>query len=412
MSGHGDLSLKQAQRIAVAAQGLTGQRNDAASSRQRIAQVFRGIGQTQVDSVNVVCRAHYQPLFARLGPYRTEDLDELVSTSRSGVTEYWGHEASFVRSELIGDLRRWRRGHWADQSAMFTDAQRSLLEDVRGYLREHPGSSARDISNALKVPGNTEGTHWGWNWNDTKLVTESLFWNAEILSLGRNRQFERRFALAGQVVDLEELHPAHDRHESLRRLVRAAAGSLGIASDKCIAEYYRLPLRPVRQTARELVEAGELEPVRVQGQPGHLFMPRGTPVPSRITRTVRILSPFDSMVFNRARLQSLFGFHYRIEIYVPSSKRLYGYYVFPILYGHEFVGRVDLKADRRAGVLRVQALYFEGDPSDDLLSSTHDELWRMAGWLQLERVHVGPEQVLCSPWTLAANAKPRREMSL
>lgn len=118
------------------------------------------------------------------------------------------------------------------------------------------------------------------------------------------------------------------------------------------------------------------------------------------------------MVFNRARLQSLFGFHYRIEIYVPGPKRQYGYYVFPILYGHEFVGRVDLKADRQAGALRVNALYFEKEPTGTLLSTMHDELWRMAGWLQLQRVSVGAGQVLCSPWALAANAKPRPEMSL
>lgn len=402
MGGYGDLSLKQAQRIAVAAQRLTGPRSDGASPRHSLQGVYQVIGQTQIDSVNVVCRAHYQPLFARLGNYRTQALDALVATPHGGVSEYWGHEASYVRSELIGDLLRFRSGHWADRSAHFTASQRRLQEDVLQYLQQHPGSSAREISAALQVPANRDGTHWGWNWNDTKLVTEALFRQARILSLGRNRQFERRFALAHHVLSPGHLHPAHDAHESLARLVLAAIASLGIASESSLAEYYRLPRRQVSQSTRRLIEEGRLQQVRVQGQRDPMLMPAKTTIPVRVGRSVRILSPFDSMVFDRARLHELFGFHYRIEIYVPAAKRQYGYYVFPILWGHRFVGRTDLKADRAASALRVNLIHFEADPEPELLERVNDELWRMARWLGLERVTIAAEHSLCTPWALAA----------
>ena len=405
MGGHGDLSLHQAQRIAVAAQGLTSPRSAAASSRVSLERVYATISQTQVDSVNVVCRAHYQPLFARLGHYRTETLDKLVATARSGITEYWGHEASYVRSELIGDLRRWRSSHWADQSAHFSDRQQQLVGQVMAYLQEHPGSSARQISGALDLPAADNGTHWGWNWNDAKLVTESLFWNTQILSLGRNSQFERRFALAEDVVDPAHVHPPHDKQDSLRRLVLAAIDALGITTTRSIAEYFRLPLGPVRLMASQLQAEGTIDSHAVPGITEPMQMRSGTAVPSRVSRTVRILSPFDSMVFDRNRLLELFGFHYRIEIYVPQPKRKYGYYVFPILYGHRFVGRVDLKADRGASALRVNALYFEAPPDGQLLTRVDEELWRMAGWLGLDSVSVSAEQTLCTPWSLASKCQ-------
>lgn len=411
MGGHADLSLQQAQRICVAAQGLTTKRRDTKSSVAELTEVYGRIGQTQVDSVNVVCRAHYQPLFARIGNYDRQDLDALVAQPASGVTEYWGHEASFVQSDYVMDLARWRDGHWADRSQRFNATQRSLTQDVLQYLREHPGSSARQLSQALGVPGKQEATGWGWNWNDTKLVTEALFGQAEILSLGRNQHFERRFALADQVLSAQHRTVQGDRVDSLGRLVLAAARSLGLATDRSLAEYYRLPLREVRTVLRELVDAGQLEKVQVSGQPVEYYLWPDTPIPSRISQTVRILSPFDSMVFDRRRLAELFDFHYRLEIYVPQAKRRYGYYVFPILLGHRFIGRVDLKAERKTGELRVQALYFESAPSQDWLERSNNELWRMANWLGLDTVNVGTERVLCNPWALAANAKPSSEMS-
>lgn len=411
MSGHAELSLKQAQRICVAAQGLTAARSDAKSPVKKLAEVYARIGQTQVDSVNVVCRAHYQPLFARIGNYATADLDKLVGGALSTVTEYWGHEASFVQSHHVMDLRRWRGAHWADQSEHFNDSQRSLVHDIRQYLGEHPGSSARTISQALGVPANSEGTHWGWNWNDTKLVTEAMFGQAEILSLGRNRQFERQFALAEQVLSAQDQAPDHDRTESLRRLVLAAANALGLANERSLAEYYRLPLRAVRLAVQELLSAGQLQLLRVQGQDTPYYLAPNTPIPSRVAQTVRILSPFDSMVFDRRRLEELFGFYYRIEIYVPRAKRRYGYYVFPILCGHQFIGRVDLKADRKTRALCVQSLHLEVTASPLWLTRINEELWRMASWLGLDDVLIGAERLLCTPWALAANAKLSREMS-
>lgn len=402
MGGHSDLSLQQARRIAVAAQGLSGTRSPARSGRAKILQVYQQIAQTQIDSVNVVARAHYQPVFARLGDYSRTQLDRLVAGAASPVTEYWSHEASYVRSDLVGDLRRWRPRHWADASHRFTPEQHQLVAPVLEFLDSNPGSSARQISQALDIPATTDKDHWGWNWNDTKLVTESLFWQTRILSLGRNQHFERRFAPASTVIQAQSLEPAHSAQESLRRLVLAAVDALGVASLHCVSEYFRLPAAPVKTMVHELLHAGELQRCRVESLTEDFYLRPGLVIASRRSRTTRILSPFDSMIFNRRRLQKLFGFHYRIEIYVPEPKRRYGYYVFPILHGDDLVGRVDLKADRKLGELQVKSVHFEAAPTESVLQGTDAELWLMARWLGLSSVTVGTERVLCSPWRLSA----------
>lgn len=407
MGGHSELSLKQAQRLAVAAQGLSGPRSESLSGSRRIQQVFQEIGQAQVDSVNVVCRAHYQPLFARLGNYRRDQLDELVAAPGSGITEYWAHEASFVRTDLVGDLRRWRAQRWVDSSDRFTPRQRKLVTEVLDFLEHRPGSTAREISAALQVPALEHRAHWGWNWNDTKLVTEALFWQARILSLGRNRQFERCYAPAGHIMDPELLHPQHTAHESLRRLVLAACRSLGVATVSCLAEYYRLPVAPVRQAVAEMAHDGSLQRCTIESVRQAAYMLPGTRIPARTARFTRILSPFDSMVFNRRRLRELFNFDYRIEIYVPAAQRRYGYYVFPVLDGHEMVGRVDLKADRAASQLCVNAVYLEGEATPSVAEGLDAELWRMARWLGLETVTVGTGRALCTAWRLVANLQAR-----
>nr|WP_280521044.1 crosslink repair DNA glycosylase YcaQ family protein [Glutamicibacter sp. FBE19] len=354
-----------------------------------MVSTVQAISQLQIDSVNVVRRAHYMPVFARLGAYDIGSLDKVLSTPGGPLTEYWAHEASVVSSELVPDLRLWQRRTWIDKSDGFTDEQQDLSHRVMDYLAANPGSSAREISSALDVAPASSKEHWGWNWNDTKYVTESLFARAKILTLGRNSQFERRYALAhdvlGKPLEIDGLH----RQAALERLIDRSLAAQGIATAHCVAEYFRLPIRDVKSALAHQAAAGRIEQVQVSGLAEPCYMVLGTKIPRKIEPDLRLLSPFDSMVFNRRRLECFFNFEYRIEIYVPEHKRRYGYYVFPVLYGDEFVGRVDLKADRARGVLHAKSVHFERGWETEAHPPLLAELERMAGWLGLDAVQVG-----------------------
>ncbi|WP_413454620.1 winged helix-turn-helix domain-containing protein [Glutamicibacter sp. FR1] len=389
MGGQRNLSLAQARRIALAAQGLSKGRKEQAITARKIANAIGGIAQLQIDSVNVVRRAHYMPMFARLGPYDIGILDQLLAKPRSPITEYWAHEASVVSSGLIQDLRVWQRRTWGDRSDGFSAEQLELSDRVLDYLSENPGSSARQISRALDVAPVQEKSHWGWNWNDTKFVTESLFAQAKILALGRNSQFERRYALAADVVGAQVEVDAPHRQEALARLVARAMDALGIATAHCVAEYFRLPLRAAKEELARQAHDGLVEEVAVIGISEPCYLQAGTRIPRKVDHDLRLLSPFDSMVFNRRRLEMFFGFEYRIEIYVPEKLRRYGYYVFPMLYGEEFVGRVDLKADRAKSVLHAKQVHYEPGIDAGIEPELRAELDRLARWLDLGEVKIG-----------------------
>lgn len=373
----------------MAAQGLSKGRKEQAITARKIANAIGGIAQLQIDSVNVVRRAHYMPMFARLGPYDIGILDQLLAKPRSPITEYWAHEASVVSSGLIQDLRVWQRRTWVDRSDGFSAEQLELSDRVLDYLSENPGSSARQISRALDVAPVQEKSHWGWNWNDTKFVTESLFAQAKILALGRNSQFERRYALAADVVGAQVEVDAPHRQEALARLVARAMDALGIATAHCVAEYFRLPLRAAKEELARQAHDGLVEEVAVIGISEPCYLQAGTRIPRKVDHDLRLLSPFDSMVFNRRRLEMFFGFEYRIEIYVPEKLRRYGYYVFPMLYGEEFVGRVDLKADRAKSVLHAKQVHYEPGIDAGIEPELRAELDRLARWLDLGEVKIG-----------------------
>jgi len=389
MGGQRNLSLSQARRVALAAQGLSKGRKEQAVTARKIATAIGGIAQLQIDSVNVVRRAHYMPMFARLGSYDTGILDQLLAKPRSPITEYWAHEASVVNSELIQDLRVWQRRTWVDRSDGFSAEQLELSDRVVDYLSENPGSSARQISRALDVAPVQEKSHWGWNWNDTKFVTESLFAQAKILSLGRNSQFERRYALTADVVGEQGEVDTPHRQEALARLVARAMDALGIATAHCVAEYFRLPMRAAKEELARQAHDGHVEEVAVTGISETCYLQAGTKIPRKVDHDLRLLSPFDSMVFNRRRLEMFFGFEYRIEIYVPEKLRRYGYYVFPMLYGEEFVGRVDLKADRAKSVLHAKQVHYEPGIDAGIEPELRAELDRLARWLDLGEVKIG-----------------------
>ncbi|MGC0268429.1 winged helix-turn-helix domain-containing protein [Glutamicibacter soli] len=347
---------------------------------------LESIAQLQIDSINVVQRAHYMPLFARLGAYDIGALDRLVARKRGPMTEYWAHEASYVRSELVADLITWQRRGWIDRSDLFTSEHRELTDNVLSYLATHPGTTARELSAALDIQPVGEKQHWGWNWNDTKFVTEALFAQGRILALGRSSQFERRFALAEDVIDLQRAAVPGDKRSALRRLVLRAMRALGVGTAHCIAEYFRLPATQVAGLLRELAAERLIEQVEVAGLAENCYQLPGTVIPRSVQPDLRLLSPFDSMVFNRRRLERFFGFEYRVEIYVPQAKRRYGYYVFPMLYGEDFVGRVDLKADRKNGVLQAKSVHYEPGVCPEVSGELDRELGRMARWLGLAAV--------------------------
>ncbi len=384
------LGLRQARRIALAAQGFGRPRPDRVGMRDVQATIGR-LAQFQIDSVNIVARAHYLPLFSRLGPYDVELLHRAAQRPPRRLFEYWGHEASLIDVGLQPALR-WRMAAAAEDAwgrmQRIQAEQPRLVTDVRSELADRGPLTAREIEHHEE----RRRDHWGWNWSSVKTCLEWLFWCGEISAAGRNRQFERRYDLTERVLPPAVLaQPTPSREEADVVLVRRAAQALGIGTSRCLADYFRISTARARAAIATLVETGELLPVAVPGwaETG-IYLWHTARVPRRIA-TRALLSPFDSLVFERRRLEQLFDFRYRIEIYVPPAKRVHGYYVYPFLLDDAMVARVDLKADRVTGVLRVNSAWLE--PSAEAGATTAalaDELTVMAGWLGLEAVEVVP----------------------
>lgn len=287
----------------MAAQGLSRPRTEAKISPRHLKGTLGRIAQLQIDSINVVKRAHYVPLFVRLGHYDTTLLDTLVSQQHGPITEYWAHEASYVRSDLVPDLIPWQRRRWVDRSESFDSELSALADRVLVYLEAHPGTSARELSIALDVAAMKDREHWGWNWNDTKIVTESLFAQGKILALGRNSRFERLFALGQVVLPTLQNVESRAREDALRRLVLESLSAQGIGTKHCIAEYFRLPLKEVGSALESLAEHGLVQKVQVQDINEQCYLLPETKIPRNIVPDLRLLAPFDSMVFNRRRLE-------------------------------------------------------------------------------------------------------------
>lgn len=349
------------------------------------------LGQFQIDSINVVARAHFLPAYSRLGPYDVGLLERAAHRAPRRLFEYWGHAASLLDVDLQPALRfRMNAGAhiWGGVERAARDNPQ-LVEFVRGEVARRGPLSARELEHEEA----RDRSSWGWNWSSVKTVLEWLFYVGEVTSAYRNTQFERVYDLPERVLPravLERATPTPE--ESVRELVRRAAAALGVASEYCLRDYFRTRPEPTRAAIADLVEAGELLPVRVEGwdRPTYLWHTARHP---RAVHARALLSPFDSLIFERARLESLFGFSYRIEIYVPEPRRVYGYYVYPFLLGDRFVARVDLKADRKAGVLRVNSAWLE--PADavevgEIAVELMAELETMAKWLGLGGIQVLP----------------------
>jgi uncharacterized protein len=385
------LSKAEARRIALAAQGFGVPKRERPLTMRDVQAVTTRLAQFQIDSINVVTRAHFMPLFSRLGPYDPALLERAAYRAPRRLFEYWGHAASLIDVSLQ-PLLRFRmepgfRDVWAGvERAALQNA--NLIPFVRDEVAARGPISARD----LEVVEQRDRSNWGWNWSRVKTVLEWLFYVGEVTSAYRNSQFERVYDLPERVIPRSVLAmPTPTPQESVTGLIRHAARALGIASESCLRDYFRTRAAMTRHAIATLLESGEIIPVVVQesgSRPWYLW--HEARVPRRVNARA-LLSPFDSMIFERARLDRLFDFVYRIEIYVPEPKRVHGYYVYPFLLGEQLVARVDLKADRARGVLRVNAAWIEsGHDSYGVATELAAELKIMAEWLGLETVAILP----------------------
>ncbi|RLP24234.1 winged helix-turn-helix domain-containing protein [Mesorhizobium sp. YM1C-6-2] len=385
------LSLPMARRVALAAQGFAEPRPSGPVDRRHLNRVLGRLGLLQIDSVSAVVRAHYMPLFSRLGPYPMSLIDDAAKPgAKRRLFEYWAHEASFLPLETW-PLMQWRmrRAAGNDESEIYGGLARwarrngPLIETIYGEVASRGPLAASHIEGAKGKGG------W-WGWSDEKHAFEWLFWAGRITTHSR-RGFERLYDLPERVIPPGIYNaPAPKPEDAHRELLRMSARALGVATYGDLRDYYRLSPGDVKGRLEELVEEGELLPVTVEGWKQQAYLHKDARMPRKVHARA-LLAPFDPLVFERSRAERLFDFRYRIEIYTPAEKRQYGYYVLPFLLGDTVVARADVKADRPAGVLRVLATFAEPGAPPDTAAELLDEFRLMQSWLGLERLEVVPK---------------------
>ncbi len=403
------LSPAAARRIALAAQGFGRPRPTRPPSTNRIEKLVQQLAVLQLDSVNVFLRAHYMPVFSRLGPYDRALLDRIVGHGEGPVNrrlvEYWAHEASLIPPELH-PLLRWRmadvdREAWGSISRVARERP-ELVAETYELVAERGPIRARDTGSVRPKP---RPGHM-WNWHEGKVALEHLFFTGRIAA-ARRVNFERLYDTAERVIPAEILgRPTPSPADAQRELMRIAARALGVATEPDLGDYFRLPRRDSKARVAELVEGGELIPVEVEGWTAPAYLWPGARKPRKLHARA-LLSPFDSLIWFRARTLRLFDFHYRIEIYTPAAKRVYGYYVLPFLLGDRLVARVDLKSDRTAGALLVQGTFAEPDVDRrQVARELAQELRLVARWLELDDVVVAPRGDLADALAAGIGAVP------
>ena len=378
------LSQAQARRIAVAAQGFLDPVHTPPTMRT-LARTVARTGVLQIDSVNVLQRAHYMPLYSRMGAYDAGLLARAAQRRPRRLVEYWAHVAAYMPVDLWPymqhRMRRYRAMAWP-----IRDEQPELVASVLAQVKERGVSTPRDLDQGLP----RKKDHWGWNWSTTQQALDYLFTVGELAVAGRNAQFERIFDVPDRVIPADVLGQREPPDaEAHVELVRRAAASHGVATEACLRDYYRMHHAQVRPAVQALVESGELIPVRIEGWERQAYLYHQARLPRRVQARA-LLSPFDPVVWERTRTEQLFGFRYRIEIYVPEHARVHGYYVLPFLLGENLVARVDLKADRKARVLVVKGAYAEPSAPEETAAELAAALRELADWLGLSDVHVAP----------------------
>jgi uncharacterized protein YcaQ len=379
------LSAAEARRVALVAQGFGSGRLERAATRRDVVRVARALGLVQIDSVNVLVRSHYLPFFSRLGGYAPALLDATAYDDgrRRRLFEYWGHEASLLPVETQ-PLLRWRMqraldgdGLWAGVARVGRD-RAALCRAILAEIGERGPLGVSELANGGKRRGG-----W-WGWSEGKAALEWLFWTGQVTTHSR-RRFERIYDLPDRVLPADVCNaPTPSLEDAQRELLRISLRAMGVATERDLRDYFRLSVHDAKTRIAELVAGGEWRPVQVEGWRGIAYVENALRVPRRVEARA-LLSPFDSLVWCRERMQRLFDFHYRIEIYTPAHKRRHGYYVLPFLLGDRLVARVDLKADRAGGRLRVLSTHFE--PNLDRAAVQPElatELRHLAAWLGLD----------------------------
>jgi uncharacterized protein len=404
------LSLSRARRIALAAQGFAQARPARPPSTARIARLIAQLGVLQLDSVNVFQRAHYMPVFSRLGPYDRARLDRIAGHGAGRLdrrlVEYWAHEASLIPVELH-PLFRWRmadvdREAWGSISRVAREQPELVAQTLELVQREGPiRARATGAVRPPPRPGHM------WNWHEGKRALEYLFFTGRI-GAARRVNFERLYDTIERVLPVAILElPTPSPQDAQRQLVRIAAAALGVATEPDLGDYFRLPRAASKARVAELVNAGELVTVEVDGWSAPAYLWPAARVPRRVNARA-LISPFDSLIWFRQRTERLFDFRYRIEIYTPAAQRVYGYYVLPFLLGDRLVARVDLKSDRERSALLVQGAYGEAgvDPAY-VTGELAGELWLLASWLGLNEVVAAPRGDLAAELARALESSVR-----
>jgi uncharacterized protein YcaQ len=387
------LTMAQARRIALAAQGFTDpQPAPWAATMRHVQRVVDRVQVVQIDSVNVVSRSHYLPFLARLGPYDRDLVDRACSRAPRRLVESWAHMASLVPPTtwplLDFRMRRAEQEAWGG-AATVREEFPGLVDAVLDEVERRGPMTSREAEAALShdVPRNRD--HWGWNWSAVKTSLELLFRAGLVSSAGRTSQFERRYASLSMVAPpaVRDLWMEPSRRpteeEAVLELVRLAARAHGVGTELCLRDYFRLKSVQVRPAIDHLVGTGELEPVTITGWGKPAWLHAEARIPRRV-HAEALLSPFDSLVWQRERTEALYDLRYRIEIYTPQDQRVHGYYVLPFLFGDTLVGRVDLKADRAAGVLRLNQVTWQPDAPAEARPALLRNLAAMADWLGLD----------------------------
>ena len=368
-------------------------------TRSSLKRALQRVNVFQIDSVNVLVRSHYLPFFSRAGPYPRELLEAAAWGARSKriLFEYWAHEASLLpltfRPLLEWRMERARKGAgmWPRMAAVRT--QKKLLASIRRRIESEGPSTASSFKGA-------RGSGSWWGWSRVKVALEYLFWAGELTAATRTSSFERVYDLTERVFSEEvlaapapepTLQPPKTHNpspsEAHRRLLLHAMQAMGVATEADLRDYFRLDLADARTALRDLVELGAIRATTVAGWKKPAYVLPATRVPSTEPKRSALLSPFDSLIWNRDRAHRLFEFHYRIEIYTPAHKRIHGYYVLPFLHDGRLMGRVDLKADRHAGALLVKGEHYEsGVVRRDVKAALAAQLEALAAWLGLRGV--------------------------